>query len=595
MGKKIRLDWKNCSSIWPAFPFFIQLCVISVMQTKLFITRFMIVLAALALLPPSVAVDSPWFIGSMAATVTFSGDINIAQLGADRKLNWLEASFYIAPQDTPYQSIELVNISPATYSMQTDTFGNRYVKFRWTKPDITTLHYGLVWNVDINQLKYAISGEGALGDSIPEAVSDYLVPDNLTRWTGFIKAKAESLTANATSTLDAARRLSQWVSSRITYDLSCWDGSYSAEWVFENRIGVCDEFTNLFLSMARSVGIPARYVEGIVYSGEKWNFHAWAEVYAAGAWLPVDPTYNEVGFIDSSHVLLARVKGDADVQNRLKWEGVKIEASFGPDEMIVTDFEPSEGTLVALNGIFKEEIIGGESLQVNVSARNLANSPMAIVCSLGMPAEMIYRSVKEQSVILHADESALLSWTIAAPLNLDKAWLHKMPLSVKCFPSGEYEGVLTVDPRESVPLLISAGITDLTAVNGSDIFVIAKNDGTGDVSGAKVFLCINNASNCVNKTVSLQPGEEKELGFLQLSITEGTTLSSRIEFEGGTSDSSTMSINELDVPDQGGTGQPSPLSKPVVPKEAEKIVVIVVIAVVILAILIVAIAIIRRH
>lgn len=43
----------------------------------------------------------------------------------------------------------------------------------------------------------------------------------------------------------------------------------SAYDVFENRRGVCQDFTNLFISLARLLGLPARYVCGYIYTGPK--------------------------------------------------------------------------------------------------------------------------------------------------------------------------------------------------------------------------------------------------------------------------------------------------------------------------------------
>src|SRR4029079_14331378 len=37
--------------------------------------------------------------------------------------------------------------------------------------------------------------------------------------------------------------------------------------VSDNRYGVCQDFTNLFICLARFLGVPARYVCGYIYTG----------------------------------------------------------------------------------------------------------------------------------------------------------------------------------------------------------------------------------------------------------------------------------------------------------------------------------------
>ena len=56
--------------------------------------------------------------------------------------------------------------------------------------------------------------------------------------------------------------LATWVEENVDYDLSTLtaESSQKASWVLENRRGVCDEMTSLFIAMCRSLGIPAKFV-----------------------------------------------------------------------------------------------------------------------------------------------------------------------------------------------------------------------------------------------------------------------------------------------------------------------------------------------
>jgi transglutaminase-like putative cysteine protease len=113
------------------------------------------------------------------------------------------------------------------------------------------------------------------------------------------RAKAEAL----------LRFVHSFVEKRPTVSLP------SAREVFRTRVGDCNEHTALYVTMVRSVGIPARIAAGLVSLRGAFYYHAWAEVYlrtgAEGLWLPVDPTLNEFP-ANATHIRL--VRGGLDKQ-----------------------------------------------------------------------------------------------------------------------------------------------------------------------------------------------------------------------------------------------------------------------------------------
>ncbi|MCH7902730.1 hypothetical protein IIC68_03175 [archaeon] len=95
--------------------------------------------------------------------------------------------------------------------------------------------------------------------------------------------------------------------------------------------GVCDELTNLFISLSRSLGIPARFVSGISYTDsdlfpERWGFHGWAEVYFPGhGWVPFDVTYGEFGFVDPGHIKFMDSVDVTETTTNYQWRGRNVE------------------------------------------------------------------------------------------------------------------------------------------------------------------------------------------------------------------------------------------------------------------------------
>ena len=72
-----------------------------------------------------------------------------------------------------------------------------------------------------------------------------------------------------------------------------------------DRSGDCTEFADLYTTLARATGLPARTVIGLAYQGEAEAFalHAWNEVAIDGAWRGVDPTWGETR-IGATHLPL---------------------------------------------------------------------------------------------------------------------------------------------------------------------------------------------------------------------------------------------------------------------------------------------------
>jgi transglutaminase-like putative cysteine protease/predicted glutamine amidotransferase len=88
---------------------------------------------------------------------------------------------------------------------------------------------------------------------------------------------------------------------------------------YVNRQGVCQDFTNLFMCLARLLSIPARYVCGYLFTGPKAEnaaqaeaSHAWAQVYLPQAgWRGFDPTNGVITQTNHVRVAVGRSWRDA--------------------------------------------------------------------------------------------------------------------------------------------------------------------------------------------------------------------------------------------------------------------------------------------
>ena len=87
--------------------------------------------------------------------------------------------------------------------------------------------------------------------------------------------------------------LMETIHETVTYTPGSTDSETTAEQALEAKKGVCQDHAHLFISAARVIGIPARYVSGYLWMDdqpEQVATHAWAEAHVPGlGWVGFDP------------------------------------------------------------------------------------------------------------------------------------------------------------------------------------------------------------------------------------------------------------------------------------------------------------------
>jgi transglutaminase-like putative cysteine protease len=119
-----------------------------------------------------------------------------------------------------------------------------------------------------------------------------------------VRLLAEQITVGADGPWQAALDLKRYLDAheRYTYDFRPAPRRDPVDqFLFVTHAGYCDQFATAFVLMARSLGIPARWVVGYVGgtfdpARQSWilrgtDAHSWAELYIPPyGWIPVDPT-----------------------------------------------------------------------------------------------------------------------------------------------------------------------------------------------------------------------------------------------------------------------------------------------------------------
>lgn len=113
-----------------------------------------------------------------------------------------------------------------------------------------------------------------------------------------IRSLAIRLRGSETSPGVVAARINRWVYDSLQKEITV--GVPSALGTLRNRVGDCNEHTQLYVALARAAGIPARVAAGLAYLDGKFYYHAWPEVWLE-RWVAVDPTFGQFP-ADAAHL-----------------------------------------------------------------------------------------------------------------------------------------------------------------------------------------------------------------------------------------------------------------------------------------------------
>ena len=236
--------------------------------------------------------------------------------------------FRLHPTHDSYQDVidyQLEISPPGSARRSEDVFGNQALRFKIDRP-YTALYIRSSFQVRVRQ-------HGNLGplkrSSIPlvwmpwqrQMMLPYLLPMELPE--SQLRALSEyAMSFVERQDFDLIETLVD-INESIYRDFHYVPGSTNIETspfqVFANRQGVCQDFANLFITMARLLGVPARYRVGYIHTGADYEnqiqseaSHAWVECYLPRVgWRGFDPTNGCLAGLDHIRVAVGRNYRDA--------------------------------------------------------------------------------------------------------------------------------------------------------------------------------------------------------------------------------------------------------------------------------------------
>jgi transglutaminase-like putative cysteine protease len=190
----------------------------------------------------------------------------------------------------PYQEVRSLEITPENYQAVTDEYGNQIAEFDLAgmQPgDVTRIE--IEYRVKINQLSYDLSecqGELPTFFTQPELHIESYNPQ--------IRSLSAELARGTDSACETVRAFYDYIGNNLVYSYN--RRNWGAQAALGEMGADCSEYASLMIALSRAAGIPARYLEGIIYLTEEAGElarteHAWLEVYLPGiGWTPMDPT-----------------------------------------------------------------------------------------------------------------------------------------------------------------------------------------------------------------------------------------------------------------------------------------------------------------
>jgi transglutaminase-like putative cysteine protease len=224
---------------------------------------------------------------------TFHYAFTVRNLPAGKKVRiWIPAA-----QSDDYQEVKIISAKGDLPLKKTSEskYGNQ-IYYAETSSTPSELHFDVVYDV-IRHERVALGQTAHMVSaslSTTEKQQD-LEPDALVPVTGLPADLATKVTQGKTAPLDKAHAIYDYVFTTMRYDKTGtgW-GNGDVLYACDAKKGNCTDFHSLFIAMARSQGIPARFEIGFPlppdkHSAEIAGYHCWSDFWIDGkGWIPVD-------------------------------------------------------------------------------------------------------------------------------------------------------------------------------------------------------------------------------------------------------------------------------------------------------------------
>jgi len=352
-------------------------------------------------------------------------------------LDYVSAEMTWFPRTDYRQEVDYIATEPsAAYSDETGLL------FEWKKPSQTSFRVKQESSLT-TQNEFKRVGKKIIFPlkNLDPAYSSYLESQEIIDINDEIKQTASGIVQGEDDLYRAVFKLAEWVEDNVKYNLSTLtiEASQKASWVLRNKRGVCDELTSLFISLCRSVGIPARFVTGISYSNinqqnKGWGPHGWAEVYFPRAgWVPFDVTYKELGFVDALHIKL-RTSLDAkepSINYVTRSKHTEIKPGSLDFNVSIIRYDYKLKPLIELSAEVVEDEVGFGSYNLLIlKVRNPHSYYVTTRLSLAKIRELEILGQNPHPLLLAPGQEKNIYWLLRVSPDLEPRFIYTFPLRI---------------------------------------------------------------------------------------------------------------------------------------------------------------------
>lgn len=224
---------------------------------------------------------------------TFHYAFTVKNLSAGKNIRiWIPAA-----QSDAYQDVKVISAKGDLPLRRTreSGYGNQIYFAVADHVTVSELHFDIEYDVTRRE-RVALPSSNLVytGPRYPTRRQD-LQADALVPITGLPADLAAKVTQGKSEPLEKARAIYDYVFTTMKYDKTGtgW-GHGDVLYACDAKKGNCTDFHSLFIAMARSQGIPARFEIGFPlppdkHSGDIGGYHCWSDFYVEGrGWIPVD-------------------------------------------------------------------------------------------------------------------------------------------------------------------------------------------------------------------------------------------------------------------------------------------------------------------
>lgn len=408
--------------------------------------RILLFLLIILIVPAlTYAQEDDWFFNSqnLIINIDVSSEAQINPTKSDYSVKYINVNLSHYPYESFNQEVIDLETSPEA------DIENNAMQFSWQNPK-NNINFGYNTKIKTNNNIVEVKNK------VKFPILD--LPDNLKQFTEpaeIIDSDDEDVIGYASELAEGeddlyvvVHKIAEWTKTNIEYDLSTLTAEVSqkASWVIDNRQGVCDELTSLFIAMLRSLGIPGKFISGIAYTNsplfpDNWGSHGWAEIYFPEyGWIPFDVTYGQFGYIDPTHVKLKESIDSAEPSVQYRWvarnidletEKLDIDTSLG--EIIGRAEDPIKLDVRVL----KQNIGFGSYNLIEVIMENTKDYYISSEIYLSKTKEVELTEGFIKNVLLKPNEKKSIFWVVKLTDDLKKNFIYTFPITVSTIKGSE--------------------------------------------------------------------------------------------------------------------------------------------------------------